>query len=154
MLLLYLNVPLSGLCVEIESFKNLFLSNHHMNSPLARMRKSVGGLLAVMPSGEDVSYKSPLCSTPYLEIKEIFNSTEFRRYRESFGKLSLMVREKGIEGDHIFENFVEILRYYDKIRDGVALDGKIKFLEVASFYTLLGVMEKHEEVIDDAFQQH
>ena len=122
------------------------------SNPIQRLRKSLSDLMIAMPEGRDAEYQD--VRSIYLEAEGIFNSPEFRRYKESFGKLALMAQSKeGNKESGLFDNFREVLGYLEAINLSISVHGQIRFLDVACLYTRLEVMELHHESIDEIFSR-
>lgn len=120
-------------------------------TPVQRLKESLSKLILAMPEGRDAEYQD--VRPAYLEVEGVFNSPEFRRYRESFGKLSLMARSQARSEDCGFDNFKQFLDYWDTISQSITCHGQVRFVDVAGLYTRLQVMELDQECIDGVFSR-
>ena len=117
-------------------------------TPIQKLRAPLSNLMEIVTeAGDDADYQ--IVRQAYLEVEAVFNFPEFRRYRESFGKLAL----RGSRGDEDigFENFREFLGYWDAITLSIRTRGIIRFCDLSLLYTHLQVLENDGEVIDARF---
>ncbi|HLC63358.1 MAG TPA: hypothetical protein VJJ21_03495 [Candidatus Nanoarchaeia archaeon] len=118
-------------------------------TPIQRVSKSLSGLLAVMVDGRDAEYYR--VSAAYQTLSAAFNSPEFMRYRESFGRVTGMAENLAPGTDTFFKNFKEALQYWDEVSYSILNRKIVPFHAVSFLYTRINIMEMHGEDMDAIF---
>ncbi|MAG50047.1 hypothetical protein CL621_00205 [archaeon] len=95
----------------------------------------------------------------WLDVAVLFRSGEFRKYREAYGKVSLMVpkSDPGVNSEDPFDNsyfqaMVNVLGHYDNANHLAAtgrIDSKEFLVNVGAIKTYLNLMEENHEILNE-----
>lgn len=115
--------------------------------PIQTLKSKLSHLMSAM-CGQDAVYGGNV-RLLYLEVEKVFDSPEFVRYRESFGKTGMMAETVDPETTELIEGFGRVLNYWDNF---VQERGDSQFVVdhhcVSSLYTELQVMRYNQDTID------
>lgn len=121
-------------------------------TPAQKMKISIANLLGVMQFGINAEFDD--VHSQYLESFRVFNSREFRNYRESFGKLAIKASRE-YSRPEFFDAFQEAISYWGNITDTIYFKGKIKYEDVFSLFSRLQMIaDVYQDDIDRLFLEN